>query len=518
LVRVQPGELSAATIGCALVPDLSSRFDELLRRLGEISDLQRTAALLVWDQETKMPPLGAAARAEQLATLARLAHDRATAPELGSLVEELRELEESTEPESFEASVVRVARRDYEKKRRVPSELRAELTRAGSLGYGAWLEARAAADYEILRPHLERRIALTQEYVACHEPFDDPYDPLLDDHERGMRTADVAAIFAHLKAELVPLVGGIREAADDSCLHGNFAPERQRQFSLEVLSRWGMDDQSWRLDDTVHPFAVALSESDIRLTTRFDDDNLGGILSCLHEFGHGIYERQVDARYFRTPLQEGTSSSFHEAQSRLWENVVGRRLSTWRFFYPRLQEAFREQLAHVPLDEFHRAVNRVTPSTIRVDADEVTYSLHIVLRFELEREMLAGSVTSADLPDAFDAKLREYLGVEPAKVVEGVLQDVHWSDSNFGYFPTYALGNVISVQLWERATSELGDLDPEFERGEFGSLREWLREHVHRWGRSFGPAELLQRVVGGPLDAEPYLAYLREKVAALESG
>jgi carboxypeptidase Taq len=279
-----------------------------------------------------------------------------------------------------------------------------------------------------------------------------------------------------------------------------------------------MDDQAWRLDDTVHPFMASMSGTDIRLTTRFDRDNPGGILSCLHEFGHGIYERQVDERYARTTLQDGTSSSFHESQSRLWENVVGRRLSTWRFFYPRLQETFPAQLGDVPLAVFHRALNRVAPGPIRVDADEVTYSLHIVLRFELEREMLAGTVTSADLPEAFDAKLREYLDVEPANVVEGVLQDVHWSDSNFGYFPTYALGNVIATQLWERATGELGDLDAEFERGEFGSLREWLREHVHRWGRVFEPAELLERVVGGPLDAEPYLAYLRAKVEALEPG
>ena len=517
MVRVQPGELFAAPVGSARVPDLSSRFDELLRRLGEISDLQRAAGLLIWDQATKMPPLGAPARAEQLATLARLGHDRATAPELGALLDDLHELEEGSEPDSLEASVVRVARRDYEKRRLVPSELRAELTRAGSLGYDAWLEARAATDFEILRPHLERRIALTQEYVACHEPFDDAYDVLLDDHERGMRTADVAAVFARLKEVLVPLVAGIGEPVDDSCLYGYFPPERQREFSLELMSRWGMDDEAWRLDDTVHPFALSLAESDIRLTTRFDDDNLSGILSCLHEFGHGLYERQVDARYFRTTLQDGTSSGFHESQSRLWENVVGRGLSTWRFFYPQLQETFPEQLAAVPLDEFHRALNRVAPSVTRVEADEVTYSLHIVLRFELEREMLAGAVTPADLPEAFNAKLREYLGVEPANVVEGVLQDVHWSDSNFGYFPTYALGNVISIQLWERATAELGDLDTEFERGQFGSLREWLGEHVHRWGRAFEPAELLERVVGGPLDAEPYLAYLGAKVEALDT-
>jgi carboxypeptidase Taq len=500
------------------VRNIGSRFDELLRRLGEVSDLQRATSLLGWDQETKMPPLGAAARAEQLATLARISHGRATAPELGSLLNELREVEESSERDSFEASVVRVARRDYEKRRRVPSDLRAEMTRAGSLGYTAWLEAREAADYEIFRPHLERRIELAREYIACHEPYDDPYDPLLDDHERGMRTADVAVVFTRLKDELVPLVAGLGEPVDDSCLRGGFPPARQREISLAVLSRWGMDDQAWRLDDTIHPFETAISLADIRLTTRFDDDHLGGVLACLHEFGHGIYERQVDERYARTPLQEGTSSAFHESQSRLWENLVGRRLSTWRFFYPSLQEAFPERLADVPLEEFHRALNRVAPGPNRVDADEVTYSLHIVLRFELEREMLAGTVTCTDLPEAFDAKLREYLGVEPANIVEGVLQDVHWADSNFGYFPTYALGNVISTQLWERATGDLGDLDAAFERGEFGPLREWLREHVHRWGRAFEPAELLERVVGGPLDAEPYLAYLHAKVGALGSG
>lgn len=497
------------------MPDLDSRFNELLRRLGEITDLRRVSSLLAWDHETKMPPLGAAGRAEQSATLVRLAHERSTSAELGALLDELRELEESSDRESFEASVIRVARRDYEKARRVPSELRGEMTRAASLGYRAWLEARAAADFEILRPNLERRIALLHEYVACHEPFDDPYDVLLDDHEPGMRTADVAAVFARLKNELVPLVAGIGEPVDDSCLRGDFPADRLRQFSLTLLKCWGMDDRAWRLDDTVHPFAVVVAESDIRLTARFDGQSLTGLLSCLHEFGHGIYDRQIDERFARTPLHEGASSGFHESQSRLWENVVGRRLSTWRFFYPRLQEAFPRQF-DVPLETFHRALNRVAPTVRRMEADEVTYPLHIVMRFELERAMLAGDVAPADLPEAFDAKLREYLGVEPSGIVDGVLQDVHWSDSNFGYFPTYALGNVIAVQLWERVLSDVPDLDREFERGDFGSLREWLREHVHRWGRVLEPPELLQRAVGGPLDAEPYLAYLRSKVEALE--
>jgi carboxypeptidase Taq len=500
------------------VADGNPRFDELLRRLGEITDLRRVSSLLSWDHETKMPPLGAPGRAEQSATLARVVHELGTAPELGALLDELRELEESSDRDSFEATVIRVTRREYEKERRVPGDLRAEMTRAGALGYGAWLEARAAADFEILRPHLERRIELMRAYVACHEPYDDAYDVLLDDDEPGMRTAEVAEVFARLKEELVPLVAGLPEPVDDSCLRGDFSPDGQRAFSLAVLERWGMDDQAWRLDDTVHPFATAVSESDIRLTARFTPEDLMGILSCLHEFGHGLYDRQIDGRYARTPVYAGASMAFHESQSRLWENIVGRRLSTWRFFYPRLQGIFPGQFADVPLEVFHRALNRVSPGASRMDADEVTYPLHIIVRFELEREMLAGDVSPADLPEAFDAKLREYLGVEPGGVVDGVLQDVHWSESNFGYFPTYALGSVISVQLWERATAELADLDEEFERGEFGSFREWLRQNVHRWGRALEPPELLERVVGRPLDAEPYLAYLGAKVEALQPG
>jgi carboxypeptidase Taq len=303
----------------------------------------------------------------------------------------------------------------------------------------------------------------------------------------------------------VPLVAGIGEPVDDSCLHGDFSPGRQREFSLEVLSRWGMDDQAWRLDDTVHPFAMGMSESDIRLTTRFDRDNLGGLLSCLHEFGHGIYERQVDARYLRTPLQEGTSSGFHESQSRLWRERRGAWPLDVALLLPATPGDVPEQLGAVPLDEFHRALSRVAPGPIRVDADEVTYSLHIVLRFELEREMLAGTVTPSDLPDAFDAKLREYLGIEPANVLEGVLQDVHWSDSTSATSRRTRLGNVISIQLWERATGELGDLDDEFERGEFGSLREWLREHVHHC-RVFERRSCSSVSWANALDAEPYLA------------
>jgi len=496
---------------------LTEQFTELRRRLAEIHDVEKAAAVLSWDEETKMPPSGAEARAEQRATLHRIAHELNVAPELGALLEELRPFEESQPFESFEASLIRIARRDYEKAVRVPPELRAEMTRAGSLGYQAWLRAREQEDYSIMLPHLERNLELRRRYVDCFESTGDPYDIVLDDYEPGMKTSEVVEIFAALKAALLPWLRSVGELdpIDDSCLRGRFPRDAQRRFALSVLERWGMDRAAWRLDKTVHPFATSFAPTDIRLTTNFHEDSLHGILSCLHEFGHGIYERQVDPAYTRTPLAQGVSSAFHESQSRMWENLVGRSIATWRFFYPRLQEEFAAQFGDVPLETFHRALNKVQPSFRRVDADEVTYCLHIILRFELERQMLTGELALKDLPAAFDAKMAEYLGLNPPDVVAGVLQDVHWSDMTFGYFPTYALGNVVSVQLWERAEADLGELDEQFERGEFAPLAEWLRENVHRHGRAFTPQELLQRVTGSPMDPAPYLRYLERKLGEL---
>jgi carboxypeptidase Taq len=496
---------------------MNERFEELRRRLGEIHDVEKAAGVLSWDEETKMPSSGAEARAEQRATLNRIAHELEVSGELGALLEELRPFEEQHDPESFEASLIRVARRDHEKALRVPPELRAELTRAGSLGYQAWLRAREQEDYGIMLPHLERNLELRLRYVACFDHDGDPYDVVLDDYEPGMKTVEVERIFEKLKARLTPMMRELAAAdpIDDSCLRGRFPRGAQRRFALGMLERWGMDRAAWRLDKTVHPFATSFAPTDIRLTTNFHEDSLHGLLSCMHEFGHGIYERQVDPAYTRTPLAQGVSSAFHESQSRMWENLVGRSLSTWRFFYPRLQEEFPDQFGDVPLETFHRALNKVQPSFRRVDADEVTYCLHIILRFELERGMLSGEIALKDLPEAFDEKMREYLGLQPPDVVVGVLQDVHWSDMSMGYFPTYALGNVVSVQLWEKAEAELGDLDEQFERGEFAPLRDWLRETVHRHGRAFTPQELLLRAAGAPMDPAPYLRYLERKLGDL---
>jgi carboxypeptidase Taq len=495
---------------------VDARFDELIRRLGVIDDLVRAGTLLGWDEETKMPVAGADARAEQRATVEAVTHEHRVDPALGELLEELRPLEEEHGVDSFVASVIRVARRDYEKAVRVPTELQAALERAGSLGYRAWLKARAENDYSIMLPHFERNLALRREYVACFEPDGDQYDVVLDDYEPGMKTAEVQAIFDRLKERLVPMIRAVadNEPIDDSCLHGSFPGPAQHRVSMAILEAWGMDDVSWRLDYTVHPFEVSMALADIRLTTRFDDDNIHGILSCLHEFGHGLYERQIDPTFARTPLADGVSSAIHESQSRMWENLVGRRTSTWRFFYPLLQRelpAFED----VPLETFVRALNTVKPTLRRVDADEVTYCLHVILRFELERDLLDGRLDLRDLPEAFDAKMRDYLGLQPPTLADGVLQDVHWSDMSIGYFPTYALGNVVSVQLWDRAEADLGDLDEQFARGEFTQLAGWLREHVHRFGRMYEPRELLRQAVGSGMDPEPYLGYLQRELEEL---
>ncbi len=497
---------------------MEQTFAELKSRLAQIVDVRRAAAILSWDQHTMMPPGGAAARAEQLATLGRIAHELFISVETGRLLEELRPLEADLDYDSDEASLIRVTRRDWEKARRVPGELRADITRAGALAYDAWVNARRASDFSKFVPYLEKNLELKHRYVECFDPTDEVYDVLLDDYEQGMKTTEARAVLDDVRRELVPLLRGIREggdAVDDSCLYAEFPLERQKAFELVVLERFGFRPESWRLDPTVHPFAGGSCPTDIRLTTRYFEDRFESLFSTMHEFGHGLYEHQVDAALDRTPLCRGASMALHESQSRMWENLVGRSLPFWRFFYPKLQEHFPVQLGNVALETFYGAVNKVQASLIRVEADEVTYNLHIILRFELEQELLGGEIELRHLPEAWNARMKEYLGVDVPDDARGVLQDVHWSFGGFGYFPTYSLGNVVSAQIWERVREAIPDLDEQFERGEFGQLREWLREHLHRHGRKFTPREMLERVVGGPMDAGPYIRYLKAKMGEI---
>jgi carboxypeptidase Taq len=443
-------------------------------------------------------------------------HDQLTSEELASLLEELRGYEESLDYDSDEASLIRVTRRDHEKELRVPAELREEQTRAGAEAFPVWVEARRTSDFELFRPYLERNVELRRRYAACFE-VDEPYDALLDDFEPGMKTAEVRPVFERLKEGLVPLIAeASAQEIDDSFLRrGRFPVEAQKELEQAVLGRFGFREGSWRIDPVEHPFATSFGTSDVRMTTRYPEHELSGVFAAMHEGGHALYEHNVDPALERTPLCRGVSLALHESQSRMFENLVGRSIAFWRWGYPHAQRLFPEQFGAVALEDFHRAINKVQPSLIRIEADEATYSLHIILRFELEQDLIAGTVDVADLPTVWNERMDEYLGVEVPDDAHGVLQDVHWSRGTIGYFPTYALGNVISVQLWQKVLEEVPDLDEQLERGELARLTDWLRERLWRHGRKFSPQETLERIVGGGLDPEPYLSYLNGKLGAV---
>jgi carboxypeptidase Taq len=493
---------------------VNQKFEELKRRLGEVIDLYRASSLLDWDQQVLMPAGAAALRAEESATLDRLTHERFTSDEIGRLLEDLRTYEESLDPDSDEASLIRVTRRDWEKAKKVPSELRGEMAHAAATALPVWIEARKNSDFASFLPSLERNVELRRRYIECFDG--EPYDILLDDYEEGMKASEVEEVFSELKRELVPLIEeAARNPVDDSFLETTFPIEKQRELNVLILERFGWDENFWRLDEIVHPAAYSMGTTDIRITTRYAEDGLESLYSTMHEFGHGLYERQVDPALERTPLCGGVSLGLHESQSRMWENLVGRSLPFLRWFYPQLQKAFPDQLGSVELEDFYRAVNKIQPTFIRVDADQVTYNLHVILRFELEQEIIGGSVALKDLPEAWNARMKEYLGVDVPDDRRGVLQDVHWSGGGLGYFPTYSLGNVISLQIWEKVREAIPDLDEQFEQGEFGALREWLGQNLHSYGRKFTPKETLLRVAGSPLDSGPYLRYLKDKVGEL---
>ena len=490
---------------------MNAAVSQLRERVSEIHDLGRASALLGWDQQVKMPAGGAGVRAEQLATLNRLAHEALTSDEMGELLSELESVEGELDPESDEACLIRLVRRDWDKARRVPAELQAAMTRAASLAMPVWVKARQESDFSQFLPALRENFELRRRYVECFDDFEEPYDVLLDDFEPGMKTSEVRAVFERLKDEQVKFVAEVRQEGERPLRGLTFPIDAQKAFELKVIERFGFDPAEWRLDTAVHPFASSIATTDIRLTTRYFEDNLDGLFGTMHETGHGLYEHGVSPALERTPLAHGASLALHESQSRLWENMVGRSLPFWRHFFPLLQQDFPAALGNASLEDWYRSVNWVQPSLIRVEADEATYNLHIILRFELEQELLAGSVDLEDLPAIWNARMKDYLGVEPPNDAVGVLQDMHWAVGAIGYFSTYALGNVVSGQLWEKITAAIPDLDDQFERGEFGALAEWLRENLWRHGRKFTPSELIERVTGTGLDPDPYLRYLRGK-------
>jgi len=489
--------------------------DRLTSRLVDCHALEAIESLLTWDQRTIMPPAGVTHRGAHLGLIGRMRHELLADPETGRLLDELAPLGAELDPDSDDAALLRLARRDYEKAVRVPAELREEISRAASEAVPVWIRAKETSDFQIFLPVLERNVELVRRYVDCFEPEGDLYDVLLDDYEPEMKTEEVARIFDEVKSELVPLIAELRDLdVDDSFLSGTYPVDTQIALGWEVVDMFGHRPDAWRIDPTEHPFASGAGIDDVRITTHYHDDSLESLFSTMHEYGHGLYEHQIPRRIAHLPIGAAVSLGMHESQSRLWENLVGRSVPFWRFFYPRLQERFPAQLGGVDLDRFYAGINRVKPSLIRIRADEVTYGMHVILRFELEQDIVNGRVELRDLPARWAEKMHEYLGIEVPDDAGGVLQDMHWAIGYFGYFSTYLLGTVMSVQIWEKAAEDVGELDAQLERGEFAPLREWLGENVHAHGRKFSPQETLRRAVGTTIDAKPYLAYLKRKYGA----
>jgi carboxypeptidase Taq len=489
--------------------------EELKKRLGEVYDLRYAANLLRWDEATYMPPGGVVARGRQLATLDRLAHERFTDPAMGELLEGLRSYEEELPYDSDEAALIRVTSREYGRAARKPPGFVARLAEHSSASYHAWKGARPDDDFATMRSYLEETLDLSRELSSFFPESEHVADPLIAEADPGMNAASVRAVFSELREVLVPLVEEISERAplDDSFLRQPFDDAEQLAFAEAVIRRFGYDFARGRQDLTAHPFMVRLSWGDVRITTRFKDDDLRKpLFTTMHEAGHALYEQGVSRNLDGTPLGEVIYHGVHESQSRLWENVVGRSLPFWAFFYPRLQERFPGQLGSVSLDEFYRAVNKVEPSLIRTDADEVTYDLHVILRFDFELALLEGSLEVRNLPEAWGERMKSDLGVVPPDDRDGVLQDSHWYSYTIGgMFQGYTLGNIMGAQFYRAALAADPGIPDEMRSGEFGALRGWLTENVYRHGSKYGEPEILERATGSPLTVGPYADYLRAK-------
>lgn len=492
---------------------MGKHYDELTTRLAEIIDLNHAESLLNWDQETYMPPGGAMARSHHLGTLSKVVHDMTVASAIGRLIGAAAK-EPDVAKSGVKAAQVREAKRGYDRNKKLPSDFVAEMSRTRSQAQQAWIKARKTSDFKLFMPWLKKNLDFARRAADYFGWKDHPYDALLDVYEPGMKSAEVKVIFADLRDQTVPLVHAIAKVAgrvSDDCLKGHFPKDAQQTFAEDVSRKIGYDFNRGRLDYTAHPFCTNFSRDDVRITTRVDESFYNTLLfSVLHEAGHGMYEQGIAPAFERTPLGGGASLGVHESQSRMWENLVGRNRTFWRHFYPQLQARI-PHFKDVPLDVFYGAINKVEPSLIRIEADELTYNMHIFTRFELELALLEGTLKVKDLPEAWNAKYQSYLGITPPNDAQGCLQDIHWSVGLIGYFPTYTLGNIISVQLFDKIKRDIPNLDAQIARGQFGALLGWLNKHIHQHGRRFPPAELIKRATGQSLTAAPYVAYLNRK-------
>jgi carboxypeptidase Taq len=497
---------------------MQTKIEQLKNISAEVMDLTYAASVLHWDQQTYMPPGGAKGRGQQISTLNRLAHTRFTSAEVGQLLDALEPYAAGLDLDSDEARLIKVTRRQFDIRTKVPGEWVANYAQATSDAHLVWEQARAENNFVMFQPHLEKIVELRRQYASFFEPYEHVYDPLLDEYEPGMKTAEVKAIFEALRPQQVALIKSITASpqVDDSFLHQPFDAQKQWDFGVEVISKFGYDWKRGRQDKAAHPFTINFGVDDVRITTRIMPDYIGSALfSTMHECGHALYEMGIKPEYQRTALANGASLALHESQSRMWENLVGRSYEFWEFFYPRLQETYPLELGNVDLQTFYKGINKVEPSLIRVEADEATYNLHIMLRLELEIGLMDGSIDVKDLPEVWNSRMEEYLGLTPPNDAQGVLQDVHWSSGFIGYFSTYALGNLISVQLWECINKDRPDLKEQIRQGDFSQLHQWLREKVHQYGSKFEPQEMVKRITGKQIDPQPYLNYLYEKYSKI---
>ncbi len=499
------------------MPNQDPRYARLVELLAEVVHLRMVASLLFWDQQTMMPKGGADTRGAQMADIRKLAHARLTSPEVGELLETLRGYESSLPYDSDEASTIRIARREYGKQTKLPSDLVVRRSRAATAGYKAWLASREAKDFKVFRPALETIVAVMREEADALGWDTHPLDPILGLEEPGLKIAEIEALFAKLRETLVPLVKAIAEKAgsvEDSFLHVPYDREKQVAAAREAVRAIGFDlDTRGRMDFSVHPYTIDIAApNDVRITTRVNETFPNQcFFASLHEAGHGTYAQGIPERLGESILGDGASGGIHESQSRLWENLVGRSRAFWQFFYPRFREYFPTQLGGVSEEAFYRAVNKVAPSFIRTEADEVTYNLHIMVRFELEKAVFDGKLAVADLAEAWNAKFKDYLGIAPPNDLLGVVQDIHWSSRFGASFVSYTIGNVSGVQFYERAKKDIPDLEKGFAKGEFRPLLKWMNDNVHAWGAKLEPQELLKKVTGSSLDPAPYLGYIKRK-------
>jgi len=496
--------------------------NSLLEKLHEIDRecclLQRTASLLHWDMETYLPPLAVEERSEQLALLSRLYHERFTARETGALLEELGSVTDNPRGDEklpdIERDFLKVTRKDYDKEKLLPLDFVTTCAKAEGLSQAAWAEARRNNDFAAFLPHLETMIDL-QKKRSLYWGFEGRvYDGLLDIYEPNMGVSEIASVFTPLRERLSALLKKIASKPEPDCsfLNIQFPSENQEKFNLELMKYLMFDTKRGRLDKSAHPFTTTLGSHDVRITTRYLQNNLlSSIFSTIHECGHAFYELDIPKELHLTRLADGASMGVHESQSRLWENVIGRSLPFWEGLFPVLKKCFPGYFDSVKLNDFYRALNLAKPSLIRVEADEVSYSLHIILRFELEQGLFSGTIKAGDLPNLWRSKMKEYLGIEPDSDSNGVLQDVHWSHGSFGYFPSYALGNLYGLQFFKKLKSDIPDFEELTIKGDFKPIHNWLSDNIHKWGKRLDPAELLKKVTGESLSVEPFLEYIEKK-------